>query len=648
MRYTIIIFTVCFLAPVICLAQLTTSQKFNPQTEMTSSGVKIDSHLSGQQIENLFVLGKTWGFLKYYHPEAAKGIYNFDSCLFRILPPVLKAENKLERDELLLNWINSLGNENGYPEVAPLNDSNLHSKPNLGWLNDRNLFSEKLVKKLNNIYLHRNTGTNYYVGPAKEGNASFANEATYKSAPAEDDGFRILALFRYWNIIEYFFPYKNLFSEDWADLLKEFLPQFVLNRSALDYRLTCLRLIARVRDTHANIYRDSILNNWTGLNGPAIDFKMIDKKVIVKDFLDDSLAKFETVKPGDEILTVNGKSIAEIRKTFDPYICASNPTVADRNFLWRFPFFSKDDAALNITYKREGKIKKGIMHLYYMPPFRNGDSWRMPMYQFLSEDIGYINLGKIQKDSVPVIFKKFRNTKGIIIDIRNYPNQFMPYVMGRHLKPSYTPFVKYTGPDFKNPGAFKIMGFIKNGAGEGDSVEIYKGLVIILVNEHTQSSAEYTAMALRSTPRAVVMGSQTSGADGDISIVPFPGGFSSVFSGLGIYYPDGKETQGIGIVPDSFVYPTQKGIAAGKDELLEKAKEYIRNTKVSNSLPSAFEKVFPGTKPGYIDLTYCSACRAELNCRFNHNSHNPTHYCHVYAKNQVPGDTNLCSMHSLR
>ena len=578
MRYTVAIITACLLAHIVSTAQPTPAQRLIARSELISSGVKVDSVLSERQKENLFVLGKIWGFLKYYHPDVAKGRYNFDSCLFSILPPVLKAGNKLERDELLFNWINTLGDENVYQTVEPITDSNLHTKPNFSWLHDKNLFSEKLAKKLNNIYLHRNTDSNYYVRPAEEGNPSFDNEASYKYMPAEDDGFRILALFRYWNIIEYFFPYKHLFRENWSDLLKEFLPQFASNRTPLDYRLTCWRLINRVHDTHASIYRDSILNNWTGMKGPAIDFKIINKKVIVRDYLDDSLASFEAVKPGDEIITVNGRSIAEIRKNFDPYICASNPSVAERNFLWRFLFFSHGDSLI-ITYKREEKFKKGVMHLYYKPPFQNGDSWRMPMYQLLPDEVGYVNIGKIQKDSLPVIFKKFLNTKGIIIDIRNYPNEFMPYAMGKYLKQACTPFVKYTGPDFKNPGAFKIVGYLKNGACDSDSIKTYRGLVVILINEQTQSSAEYTAMALRTAPRAIVMGSQTAGADGDISRAPFPGGFSSPFSGLGIFYPDGKETQGIGIVPDVFVYPSQQGIAAGKDEVLERAKEYIKNTK---------------------------------------------------------------------
>jgi C-terminal processing protease CtpA/Prc len=290
------------------------------------------------------------------------------------------------------------------------------------------------------------------------------------------------------------------------------------------------------------------------------------------------LANFEVVKPGDEILTVDGRAVSEIRKYFDPYICASNPAAADRNFLWRFLFSSNDDSLI-ITYDRDGRVKKGVMHLYYRPPFQNGETWRRPMYQLLADDVGYINIGKIKTDSLPLIFKKFENTKGIIIDIRNYPNEFMPYAMGRYLKPDSTPFSKYTAPVYNYPGAFRVVGITKNGAGSKDSISTYKGVVLILVNEQTQSSAEYTAMALRTSPHCVVMGSQTAGADGDVSYVPFPGGFRSPFSGLGIFYPDGKDTQGVGIVPDVFVNPTRKGIAASRDEVLERAVDYIRKAK---------------------------------------------------------------------
>ena len=48
-----------------------------------------------------------------------------------------------------------------------------------------------------------------------------------------------------------------------------------------------------------------------------------------------------------------------------------------------------------------------------------------------------------------------------------------------------------------------------------------------------------------------------------------------MITGIGIYYPDGRETQRVGIVVDREVKPTIKGVIEGRDELLEKAIEII-------------------------------------------------------------------------
>lgn len=51
---------------------------------------------------------------------------------------------------------------------------------------------------------------------------------------------------------------------------------------------------------------------------------------------------------------------------------------------------------------------------------------------------------------------------------------------------------------------------------------------------------------------------------------------SFFISGIGVYYPDGTETQRIGIVPDIEVKPSIEGIRNWKYELLEKAIELIK------------------------------------------------------------------------
>ena len=44
-------------------------------------------------------------------------------------------------------------------------------------------------------------------------------------------------------------------------------------------------------------------------------------------------------------------------------------------------------------------------------------------------------------------------------------------------------------------------------------------------------------IAFQLAPNVIVIGSQTAGADGNITYIDFPGEFRASLSGLGVYYP---------------------------------------------------------------------------------------------------------------
>src|SRR5690606_33498964 len=114
------------------------------------------------------------------------------------------------------------------------------------------------------------------------GNPVFKNENPYPGMQWNDTGYRLLALFRYWNMIEYFFPYKYLTDKDWDDVLRGYIPKMVSSDNELSYKLTILTLIGEVQDTHANIWQqDSTLNQFYGKNIAPIEVKIIEKKVVV-------------------------------------------------------------------------------------------------------------------------------------------------------------------------------------------------------------------------------------------------------------------------------------------------------------------------------------------------------------------------------
>ena len=160
--------------------------------------------------------------------------------------------------------------------------------------------------------------------------------------------------------------------------------------------------------------------------------------------------------------------------------------------------------------------------------------------------------------------------------MRCYPSDFMVFSFGPYLLPEAKPFVKFTMGSFHTPGIFTFGRNISIGSANPN---YYKGKIILIVNESTQSQAEYTSMTFKTAPNITVIGSTTAGADGNLSSIVLPGNIYTGISGVGIYYPDGKETQQVGIVPDLQVTPTIQGIISGKDELLEKAVQLLTDSK---------------------------------------------------------------------
>ena len=90
------------------------------------------------------------------------------------------------------------------------------------------------------------------------------------------------------------------------------------------------------------------------------------------------------------------------------------------------------------------------------------------------------------------------------------------------------------------------------------------------------SNTEYTVMSLSNAENVTVMGEETLGANGNVVHLPLPGNVEILYSSLGIYTPNGDQTQRIGITPDIEIHPTIEGIKEGRDELMEAAVAYIQ------------------------------------------------------------------------
>lgn len=538
------------------------------------SGIEFPN-LNETTINNLELLGRIWGFLKYHHPEIAKGNYNWDYELFRLLPKFLEAKNIQERDQILLTWITKYGKLPECQKCKPTSPDAV-LKPDLSWIDNSDM-TNSLQQELKEIYANRNQSDNYYISlTSNVGNPDFKSEKSYSKRSYPDSGFRLLSLYRYWNIIAYFFPNKHLTNQKWETVLKKYIPKFLNAKDELEYELAALQVIAEVDDTHANLWRggDKIAE-LRGNNFAAFRGEFVEDKFVVTDYYNPEFSEESKLKIGDIITQINGKTVESIVDSLKSYYPASNEAAMLRDIsadLLRSP-----QNTLVIDYISDKNPHKHSIQLYDRRKLNLYQWYKVneteKSYKILDGNIGYVTLANIKEEDISEIKKSFKNTKGIIIDIRNYPSTFVPFALGSYFMDQSTPFVKFTNGNVQNPGEFTFT----NNLEIPSQGAAYKGKLVVLVNENSQSQSEYTAMAFKAVDNSTIIGSTTAGADGNVSTILLPGGLRTMISGIGIYYPDGTETQRVGIVPDLVVKPTIEGIKKGRDEVLEKAIETINH-----------------------------------------------------------------------
>ncbi len=543
--------------------------KAETDTEFDKGSTITIKQVTPQTVANLELLGKIWGFLKYYHPAVATGDYNWDAELFRILPSIIHAPNTGERNKLFVEWIDRLG------KLAPNTQTTVVEAkllPDLAWMDNSEL-GQALTQKLKEVKNAKREAQHYYIGlhPGVQ-NPDFKNEKPYPQMNYTDDsGMRLLALFRYWNMITYFFPYKHLTGKNWDTVLGEFIPKFLNGTTELDYKQSLLQLIAQVSDTHANIYSDRALDAWKGVNMAPYEVSFIEGKAVITGILNNEKVQPTELKKGDVITYINGKTVEQFVEERKPYSPASNPPVQLRNIARELLRTPNEAIALQII--REGKPQAIETACFPYVSLMSRNATPKPSHKMLSPDIGYIWPETLKNDSIAIIMEKFKDTKGLVIDFRCYPRaDFTVFTLGGWLTPQPTDFVNFTRGSIEQPGTFVFTGALKVG---NNNEQYYKGKVVIIVNETTQSSAEYHTMAFQTAPKAMVIGSTTAAADGNVSSILLPGNVSTMITGIGVYYPDGRETQRVGIALDKEVKPTIRGIIEGRDELLEKARELI-------------------------------------------------------------------------
>jgi C-terminal processing protease CtpA/Prc len=286
------------------------------------------------------------------------------------------------------------------------------------------------------------------------------------------------------------------------------------------------------------------------------------------------------VERGDVITEIDGASVPALIEQLRPYYGASNEAAALRDMAIGLTVGACGEAKLRARHNDEEKTvdvtrvpKNSGVRARWIDAIQSHEL-AGPAFRMLSDTVSYLKISSLKAANIPEYLGAAEGRKGLVIDLRGVPSE---PIWAELLQVVHSGlFARVTIADLSNPGAFEWMEKVPGQSGFQTARSALK--IVVLVDELTQSNVEYAAMAFRSAPGVLLVGSNTAGADGNVSTIDLPGDLQVRFTATGIFYPDRRPTQRIGLVPDVRVTPTVAGIAAGRDEVLEEAERQLEKT----------------------------------------------------------------------
>jgi len=383
---------------------------------------------------------------------------------------------------------------------------------------------------------------------------------------------RLLALFRLYNAIEYFFPYKDLMDHPWRDTLVEFIPRMRDARDATDYALAVAELATRIQDSHVTL-ASPVLDAYFGTHRPQLRVELVEGETVVTEVAPELAASGLHV--GDVVLSVDGEGAETRRARLARYLPASTQGRLENKIDLQFLLGPQSRPAALEVRGEDGSVRRSSA-----PRTLEGLAPRSrprtgPVHALLPPGYGYVDLQRLEAADVDAAFSTIRTTPAAILDMRGYPASGAFAFIPRLARPSTQPTVIGGTPRYSgSSGSFSL----DEGpwtSPEPAPRERYAGRIVVLADGSSQSAAEHVCALIKSVAAVTFIGSRTSGANGGVTRTILPGGIVVNFTGQSVRHADGSQLQRVGIVPDVELHPTLRGIRSGRDDVLERAIAFL-------------------------------------------------------------------------
>ncbi len=363
-----------------------------------------------------------------------------------------------------------------------------------------------------------------------------------------------------YNVFQHFYPYLDVVDIDWDRELEKALVQSYLDKSGNDHYITLEKFTSPLNDGHMYVNYRGIMNIFT----PRITWEWIEDKLVITNVLDDQLA----LEVGDEVTHIDGKTSKQHFEETHSRISAGTKGWLD--------YKAKQKSLLGAFNQKMIIRVKGEDIELNRPGTAYNEPPRQAMHERINENVFYLNLSKIEMDTITQLLPDLVKAKSIICDLRGYPNRnhmFLCHLLKEDdTSSSWMQVPKIIYPNHKDIFGYEEHGWFLR------SKEPYLGdkQIIFLTNGQAISYAESYMGFIEGYDLATIIGQPTAGTNGNVNKFDLEGGFSISWTGMKVLKHDGSQHHGIGIIPDIYVSKTIEGLKSDKDETLEKAIELTK------------------------------------------------------------------------
>jgi carboxyl-terminal processing protease len=372
---------------------------------------------------------------------------------------------------------------------------------------------------------------------------------------------------------------------DWNAVHQELRPRIDAAGSTDEARSIMAAMLARLKQTHFGVVPSRVYEELDAAGGregnPGIDARILEGRAVVTAVDAGSPAAAGGVKPGWQILRVDGRDVEPGLKRLQMSFGESTllDLMQSRSVVSRLSGATGkavnvdflDGADQSITLELDRVKPRGTMAKFgFMPPMYFWVEARK-----VRPDIGYVRFNMFFEpeplaDAFARMVKDCRDCNGLVIDLRGNPGGLGVLAMGVAGWFTDKPDQRL-GTMYMRGNSLKFVIFPRP--------EPFLGPLAVLVDGCSASTSEVFAGGLKDLKRVRVFGTRTAGAalPSMFEMLPYGDGFQ--YAVANYISEGGKPLEGIGVIPDEEVKLTRRQLLDGLDPVLEAAVSWIGKQK---------------------------------------------------------------------